>query len=111
MAEDITGYIAERMPDWRSKHPGVETMRVAVMGCVVNGPGESKHAHIGISLPGKPTLDMKKLQTWKGGVVNKLTTLNDYDTSGYFNKGFIANHFGSVRSMAGSDLVMKYLGQ
>jgi (E)-4-hydroxy-3-methylbut-2-enyl-diphosphate synthase len=52
MAEDITGYIAERMPDWRTKHPGVETMRVAVMGCVVNGPGESKHAHIGISLPG-----------------------------------------------------------
>jgi (E)-4-hydroxy-3-methylbut-2-enyl-diphosphate synthase len=52
MAEDITGYIAERMPEWRAKHPGVETMRVAVMGCVVNGPGESKHAHIGISLPG-----------------------------------------------------------
>jgi (E)-4-hydroxy-3-methylbut-2-enyl-diphosphate synthase len=52
MAEDITGYIAERMPEWRTKHPGVETMRVAVMGCVVNGPGESKHAHIGISLPG-----------------------------------------------------------
>ena len=52
MAEDITGYIAERMPEWRVKHPGVETMRVAVMGCVVNGPGESKHAHIGISLPG-----------------------------------------------------------
>jgi (E)-4-hydroxy-3-methylbut-2-enyl-diphosphate synthase len=52
MAEDITGYISERMPEWRAKHPGVETMRVAVMGCVVNGPGESKHAHIGISLPG-----------------------------------------------------------
>jgi len=52
MAEDITGYIAEKMPEWRTKHPGVETMRVAVMGCVVNGPGESKHAHIGISLPG-----------------------------------------------------------
>jgi (E)-4-hydroxy-3-methylbut-2-enyl-diphosphate synthase len=52
MAEDITGYIAERIPEWRVKHPGVETMRVAVMGCVVNGPGESKHAHIGISLPG-----------------------------------------------------------
>jgi (E)-4-hydroxy-3-methylbut-2-enyl-diphosphate synthase len=52
MAEDITGYISERMPEWRTRHPGVETMRVAVMGCVVNGPGESKHAHIGISLPG-----------------------------------------------------------
>jgi len=40
------------MPVWRGKHPGVEEMRVAVMGCVVNGPGESKHANIGISLPG-----------------------------------------------------------
>src|SRR3954469_14763018 len=52
MAQDIQGYIGERMPEWRAKHPGVETMRVAVMGCVVNGPGESKHANIGISLPG-----------------------------------------------------------
>jgi (E)-4-hydroxy-3-methylbut-2-enyl-diphosphate synthase len=40
------------MPEWRVMHPGVEELRVAVMGCVVNGPGESKHAHIGISLPG-----------------------------------------------------------
>jgi (E)-4-hydroxy-3-methylbut-2-enyl-diphosphate synthase len=40
------------MPDWRELHPGVEDMRVAVMGCVVNGPGESRHANIGISLPG-----------------------------------------------------------
>jgi (E)-4-hydroxy-3-methylbut-2-enyl-diphosphate synthase len=52
MAEDIQSYIGERMPEWRMKHPGVENMRVAVMGCVVNGPGESKHANIGISLPG-----------------------------------------------------------
>ena len=52
MAEDIQGYIAERMPDWRTRYAGVETMKVAVMGCVVNGPGESKHANIGISLPG-----------------------------------------------------------
>ena len=52
MAEDIQGYIRERMPEWRSAHPGVEELRVAVMGCVVNGPGESKHAHLGISLPG-----------------------------------------------------------
>jgi len=40
------------MPQWRSRYPGVESMKVAVMGCVVNGPGESKHANIGISLPG-----------------------------------------------------------
>ncbi len=52
MAEDIQGYLREQMPVWRGKHPGVEEMRVAVMGCVVNGPGESKHANIGISLPG-----------------------------------------------------------
>jgi len=52
MASDIQGYLRERMPDWREQHPGVEDLRVAVMGCVVNGPGESKHADIGISLPG-----------------------------------------------------------
>jgi (E)-4-hydroxy-3-methylbut-2-enyl-diphosphate synthase len=52
MAEDIQTYLREQMPVWRSRHPGVEEMRVAVMGCVVNGPGESKHANIGISLPG-----------------------------------------------------------
>ncbi len=52
MAERIQAYIRERMPDWRVAHPGVEELTVAVMGCVVNGPGESKHADIGISLPG-----------------------------------------------------------
>jgi (E)-4-hydroxy-3-methylbut-2-enyl-diphosphate synthase len=52
MAEDIQTYLREQMPVWRGRYPGVEEMRVAVMGCVVNGPGESKHANIGISLPG-----------------------------------------------------------
>jgi (E)-4-hydroxy-3-methylbut-2-enyl-diphosphate synthase len=52
MAEDIGDYIRARMPAWREEYPGVEEMKVAVMGCVVNGPGESKHANIGISLPG-----------------------------------------------------------
>jgi (E)-4-hydroxy-3-methylbut-2-enyl-diphosphate synthase len=52
MALDIQTYLAEKMPVWRSERPGVEELRVAVMGCVVNGPGESKHAHLGISLPG-----------------------------------------------------------
>ena len=52
MAERIQAHIRERMPDWSVAHPGVEEMTVAVMGCVVNGPGESKHADIGISLPG-----------------------------------------------------------
>jgi (E)-4-hydroxy-3-methylbut-2-enyl-diphosphate synthase len=52
MAQQITDHIRNRMPEWRETHPGVEQMNVAVMGCVVNGPGESKHADIGISLPG-----------------------------------------------------------
>ena len=52
MAEQIDGYLKQQMPAWRERFPGVEALRVAVMGCVVNGPGESKHADIGISLPG-----------------------------------------------------------
>jgi (E)-4-hydroxy-3-methylbut-2-enyl-diphosphate synthase len=52
LAEKIGNYLRDQMPAWRARHPGVETMNVAVMGCVVNGPGESKHANIGISLPG-----------------------------------------------------------
>jgi (E)-4-hydroxy-3-methylbut-2-enyl-diphosphate synthase len=52
LADKIQTYLREQMPVWRAEFPGVETMSVAVMGCVVNGPGESKHANIGISLPG-----------------------------------------------------------
>ncbi len=52
MAQQIQGYLKDRMPEWREQYAGVEDLRVAVMGCVVNGPGESKHADIGISLPG-----------------------------------------------------------
>jgi (E)-4-hydroxy-3-methylbut-2-enyl-diphosphate synthase len=52
MAEDIQEYLRTQMPIWKEAHPGVEEMKVAVMGCVVNGPGESKHANLGISLPG-----------------------------------------------------------
>src|SRR5690606_31483812 len=52
MAEEIQGYLRDRMTGWRETHPGVEELKVAVMGCVVNGPGESKHADLGISLPG-----------------------------------------------------------
>ncbi|MGH8273916.1 MAG: flavodoxin-dependent (E)-4-hydroxy-3-methylbut-2-enyl-diphosphate synthase, partial [Gammaproteobacteria bacterium] len=73
LAQDIQGYIREQMPAWKKEYEGVEEMRVAVMGCVVNGPGESKHANIGISLPGtgeKPVApvfeDGKKTVTLKG---------------------------------------------
>jgi (E)-4-hydroxy-3-methylbut-2-enyl-diphosphate synthase len=52
LARDIQSHLRTRMPEWRTRYPGVEAMKVAVMGCVVNGPGESKHADIGISLPG-----------------------------------------------------------
>lgn len=52
MAEEIQGYLRTQMPVWRERYPGVEELKVAVMGCVVNGPGESRHANIGISLPG-----------------------------------------------------------
>ena len=52
LAQTIQSHLRRRMPEWRKRHPGVERMTVAVMGCVVNGPGESKHANIGISLPG-----------------------------------------------------------
>ena len=52
LAEQIDDYLRAQMPVWKARYPGVETMKVAVMGCIVNGPGESKHADIGISLPG-----------------------------------------------------------
>ena len=52
MADQIQTYLRESMPVWKVRYDGVETMKVAVMGCIVNGPGESKHANIGISLPG-----------------------------------------------------------
>ncbi|MGO3130461.1 MAG: flavodoxin-dependent (E)-4-hydroxy-3-methylbut-2-enyl-diphosphate synthase, partial [Alcaligenes sp.] len=52
LANDIQSYLRDQMPVWKNQYPGVESMNVAVMGCVVNGPGESRHADIGISLPG-----------------------------------------------------------
>ena len=52
MAEEITEYLANQRPVWQKQYAGIENLRVAVMGCIVNGPGESKHADIGISLPG-----------------------------------------------------------
>ena len=94
MAEDITGYIAERMPEWRTKHPGVETMRVAVMGCVVNGPGESKHADIGISLPG--TFEEPKAPVYIDGKLS--TTLKGEKIVPEFLailEEYVATHYGS----------------
>ena len=92
MAQDIQEYLRERMPVWRAEHPGVEEMKVAVMGCVVNGPGESKHADIGISLPGTfedpkaPVyVDGRLLVTLRGDniVPEFLGILNQYVASRY----------------------------
>jgi (E)-4-hydroxy-3-methylbut-2-enyl-diphosphate synthase len=73
LARDIQTWISTSMPEWRRTHPGVENLNVAVMGCIVNGPGESKHANIGISLPGtgeQPAapvfIDGKKAMTLRG---------------------------------------------
>jgi (E)-4-hydroxy-3-methylbut-2-enyl-diphosphate synthase len=73
LAGDIQRWIVTSMPEWKTRYPGVETLNVAVMGCIVNGPGESKHADIGISLPGTgeaPTapvfVDGKKVATLRG---------------------------------------------
>jgi len=73
LAGKIQGHLRARMPEWRERYPGVEAMHVAVMGCIVNGPGESKHANIGISLPGtgeEPAapvfIDGKKAMTLRG---------------------------------------------
>ncbi|MCK9907635.1 flavodoxin-dependent (E)-4-hydroxy-3-methylbut-2-enyl-diphosphate synthase [Microbacteriaceae bacterium K1510] len=73
LASDIQSFIRTSMPEWKTRYPGVETLNVAVMGCIVNGPGESKHADIGISLPGTgetPTapvfIDGKKAATLRG---------------------------------------------
>jgi (E)-4-hydroxy-3-methylbut-2-enyl-diphosphate synthase len=76
LAQQIQGHIRRRMPEWKKRHQGVEEMSVAVMGCVVNGPGESKHANIGISLPGtgeRPVapvyVDGEKTVTLKGDAI------------------------------------------
>jgi (E)-4-hydroxy-3-methylbut-2-enyl-diphosphate synthase len=92
MTEDIQEYIREQMPDWRGRYPGVEELKVAVMGCVVNGPGESKHANIGISLPGtfeEPKapvyVDGRLFTTLRGDhiVAEFLHILDDYVASRY----------------------------
>jgi (E)-4-hydroxy-3-methylbut-2-enyl-diphosphate synthase len=76
LARDVQTMIRERMPDWKAKYPGVEALNFAVMGCIVNGPGESKHADVGISLPGtgeSPAapvfIDGKKAMTLRGPTI------------------------------------------
>ena len=87
MAEQIQTYLREQMPVWKATHPGTEELRVAVMGCIVNGPGESKHADLGISLPGTAEdpkapvyVDGRLLTTLKGDriVPEFIAILEDY---------------------------------
>jgi len=83
LAKQIDDYLRAQMPVWKSKYPGVETMKVAVMGCIVNGPGESKHADIGISLPGTGEapaapvfIDGEKAMTLRGeGIAREFQTV------------------------------------
>ncbi|MCU1314466.1 MAG: 1-hydroxy-2-methyl-2-(E)-butenyl 4-diphosphate synthase, partial [Acidobacteriaceae bacterium] len=94
LAQQVQGYLTESMPEWKKQYPGVEEMKLAVMGCIVNGPGESKHANIGISLPGtfeEPKapvyIDGKLAVTLKGDTIIEdfKRILDDY----------VASHYGS----------------
>jgi (E)-4-hydroxy-3-methylbut-2-enyl-diphosphate synthase len=94
MAEDITGYIREQMPEWRKLYPGVEELDVAVMGCVVNGPGESKHANLGISLPG--TFEEPKAPVYVDG--EHFTTLKGEGLVDEFKRildDYVARRYGA----------------
>jgi len=97
LAQQIQGHLRESMPIWRQKYPGVEELKLAVMGCVVNGPGESKHANIGISLPGTfedpvaPVyVDGRLLLTLRGDhIVQEFTKILDE---------YVVNRYGSANS-------------
>lgn len=101
LALQIQGHLRESMPVWRQKYPGVEELKLAVMGCVVNGPGESKHANIGISLPGTfedpvaPVyVDGRLLLTLRGDhIVQEFTKILDE---------YVVNRYGTAKS---NDLV------
>jgi (E)-4-hydroxy-3-methylbut-2-enyl-diphosphate synthase len=99
MAKDIDDFLRNQMPVWRSQYPGVESLRVAVMGCIVNGPGESKHADIGISLPGtgeSPAapvyIDGQKRMTLRGEAITR-----EFRS---IVENYIENRYGRRTSMA-----------
>jgi (E)-4-hydroxy-3-methylbut-2-enyl-diphosphate synthase len=94
MAQQIQNYLKSQMSVWRDRHPGVEALEVAVMGCVVNGPGESKHANLGISLPG--TFEEPVAPVFKDGAL--LTTLRGDRIVAEFTKildDYVADHYPS----------------
>ncbi|OAI19297.1 MULTISPECIES: flavodoxin-dependent (E)-4-hydroxy-3-methylbut-2-enyl-diphosphate synthase [Methylomonas] len=94
LAQDIQGYLRDQMPLWKNKYQGVEEMKVAVMGCVVNGPGESKNANIGISLPG--TGETPVAPVFEDGV--KTVTLKGDNIAGEFQElveRYIESHYSA----------------
>lgn len=105
LAQKIQGYLREQMPVWRKQYPGVETMSVAVMGCVVNGPGESKLANIGISLPGTGEVpvapvfvDGEKTVTLKGDAIAEefQAIVEDYVRNNYAEGGKLRQEYIAV---------------
>jgi len=97
MAEQIQSYLRTSMPVWKGKYPGIEELKVAVMGCVVNGPGESKHANIGISLPG--TFEEPKAPVFVDGRL--MTTLKgDHIVAEFFDilNEYVEARYGSVKN-------------
>ncbi|MFQ5745911.1 MAG: flavodoxin-dependent (E)-4-hydroxy-3-methylbut-2-enyl-diphosphate synthase [Gemmatimonadota bacterium] len=93
MAEEIEGYVAERMKEWATRYPGVEELDIAVMGCVVNGPGESRHADIGISLPG--TFEEPSAPVYVDGE-HRVTLRGDRIVAEFIEilDGYVASRFG-----------------
>ncbi len=93
LAQDIQSYVRNRMPDWREAYPGFENLSLAVMGCIVNGPGKSKHADIGISLPG--TGEVPAAPVFIDG--KKAKVLRGENLSGQFKaivEGYVARRWG-----------------
>jgi (E)-4-hydroxy-3-methylbut-2-enyl-diphosphate synthase len=106
LAGEIQGYVRTRMPEWRKSYPGVEGLNLAVMGCIVNGPGESKHADIGISLPGTGEapaapvfIDGKKAMTLRGpGIAAEFKDIVE---------SYVARRYGSGESEAAAKVKAK----
>ena len=96
LAADIEDYLKTQMPVWKQQYNGVEEMKVAVMGCVVNGPGESKHANLGISLPG--TGEAPIAPVYVNG--DKFTTLKGENIAEEFKtilNEYVAQHYSSAK--------------
>jgi (E)-4-hydroxy-3-methylbut-2-enyl-diphosphate synthase len=104
LAQQIQTYVRESMPQWRERYPGVEEMKLAVMGCIVNGPGESKHANIGISLPG--TAEDPKAPVYVDGKL--MTTLKGDTIVSDFTRilgEYVDSHYGTGSAHAADQLV------